>query len=95
MSDTIIVAIISGIFATVGVVVSNLASNKRNAVEQAKRDTRLEDSIKELSRRVDEHNGLSDKITQNCEDISLVKKDITYIRDEIKELRNIPMCKIK
>ena len=95
MSDTIIVAIISGIFATVGVVVSNLASNRRNAIEQAKRDTKIEDSINELSKRVDAHNGLSDKITKNSEDISLIQKDIVYIRDDIKELRNIPLCKTK
>ena len=59
----IIVAIITGAFATVGVVVTNTASNKRNAVEQAKRDTKLEDKIQALSDRVDAHNGMLDRIT--------------------------------
>ena len=95
VDDSIIVAIITGVFATIGVVVSNLASNKKNAVEQAKRDTKIEDSINELSKRVDSHNGLSDKIIKNTEDICLIQKDIVYIKDEIKELKNIPMCKIK
>lgn len=95
VGESIIVAIVTGIFATIGVVLSNLASNKRNAIEQAKRDTKIEDSINELSKRVDSHNGLSDKIIKNTEDICLIQKDIVYIKDEIKELRNIPMCKIK
>lgn len=78
-----------------GVIISNSASNKKNAIEQAKRDTRLEDSIKELSKRVDAHNGLSDKIKENGEDVSLIKKDIEYIKNDIKELKNMPICKVK
>lgn len=63
ITENIIVAIITGSFATVGVVVTNTASNKRNAVEQAKRDTKLEDKIQALSDRVDAHNGMVDRIT--------------------------------
>lgn len=95
ITDNIIVAIITGLFATAGVIITNSASNKRNAIDQAKRDTKLEDTIKELSKRVDAHNGLSDKIIINTEDISLIKKDIAYISGEIKELKNIPLCKVK
>ena len=95
ITESIIVAIITGLFATVGVIISNSASNKKNAIEQAKRDTQLDDSIKELSKRVDAHNGLSDKIITNTEDISLIKRDIAYISEEIKEIKNIPLCKVK
>lgn len=95
ITENIIVAVIIGLFATAGVIISNSASNKKNAIEQAKRDTQLDDSIKELSKRVDAHNGLSDKIITNTEDISLIKKDIAYISEEIKDLKNIPLCKVK
>ena len=63
ITENIIVAIVTGIFATIGVVVSNVASNRKNAVEQAKRDTKLEDKIQELTNRVDAHNGMLDRIT--------------------------------
>lgn len=63
ITENIIVAIITGAFATVGVVITNTASNKKNAVEQAKRDTKLEDKIQALSDRVDAHNGMLDRIT--------------------------------
>ena len=95
MTESIIVAIITGLFATIGVIITNLASNKKNSIEQAMRDTKIEDSIKELSKRVDNHNGLSDKIIKNTEDISLIQKDLTYISEEIKELKDIPLFKVK
>ena len=62
ITENIIVAIVTGIFATIGVVVSNYASNKKNSVEQAKRDQKLEDKIQALSDRVDAHNGMLDRI---------------------------------
>ena len=62
ITENIIVAIVTGVFATIGVVVSNVASNRKNAVEQAKRDTKLEDKIQELTNRVDAHNGMLDRI---------------------------------
>lgn len=60
--DNIIVAIITGLFATAGVIISNHASNKKNSIEQAKRDQKLEDRIQDLSNRVDAHNGMLDRI---------------------------------
>ena len=63
IAENIIIALITGGFAFAGVVVSNHASNKKNAIEQAKRDTQIEDKIQALSDRVDAHNGLADKIT--------------------------------
>lgn len=62
ITENIIIAIITGGLAFAGVVVSNGASNKKNAIEQAKRDQKIEDEIHALSDRVDAHNGLSDRI---------------------------------
>lgn len=63
IDKTIIVAIITSVFSFVGVVVSNHASNKKNSIEQAKRDQQIEDKISELTKRVDAHNGMLDRIT--------------------------------
>lgn len=63
ITENIVVAIVTGIFATIGVIVSNVASNRKNSVEQAKRDQKLEDKIQELTDRVDAHNGMLDRIT--------------------------------
>ena len=62
ITENIIIAIITGGLAFAGVVVSNGTSNKKNAIEQAKRDQKIEDKIQALSDRVDAHNGLSERI---------------------------------
>lgn len=62
MSDSIIVAIITGGITLAGNLLANRSASKKAAVEQAKRDQKIDDSINELSRRVNDHNGLSDKI---------------------------------
>lgn len=63
MTENIIVAIITGMFAFAGVMISNFATNKKMSIEQARRDTRIEDKIQDLSDRVDSHNGMLDRIT--------------------------------
>lgn len=62
ITETIITALITSVFAFAGVVVSNHTSNKKNSIEQAKRDQRLEDKIQVLSDRVDAHNGVMDRV---------------------------------
>jgi hypothetical protein len=62
MTENIIVAVITGIFAFAGVALSNYTANRRNSIEQARRDTKLEDKIQELTDRVDAHNGMQDRI---------------------------------
>jgi hypothetical protein len=63
ITETVITSSITAIFAFAGVVVSNHTSNKKNSIDQAKRDQKLEDKIQALSDRVDAHNGMLDRIT--------------------------------
>lgn len=62
MTDNIIVALITGLFAFAGVLVSNYSTNRKNRIEQAIRDAKIEDKIQDLSDRVDAHNGMLDRI---------------------------------
>lgn len=77
ITENIIVAIVTGIFAFAGVVVSNRASNRKNAIEQAKRDTRIEDKIQALTNRVDAHNGMIDRISN-------IEKSIVKIETKLE-----------
>lgn len=63
ITETVISTTITALFAFAGVVVSNTASNKKNSIEQAKRDQLLDDKIQLLTDRVDAHNGMCDKVT--------------------------------
>lgn len=78
ISDSIIVAIITGLISFAGVVVSNHYNTKRNNVEQAKRDQQIEDKIQTLTDRVDEHNGMNDRIAN-------IEKSIVRIETKLEE----------
>lgn len=62
MSDVLIGSIISGTVAVVVALISNITSRKKDAIANAIRDQKIEDSLNELSKRVDAHNGVMDKI---------------------------------
>lgn len=63
MTENIIVAVITGLFAFAGVALSNYTANRKNTMEQVRRDAKIEDKIQQLSDRVDSHNGMLDRIT--------------------------------
>ena len=62
ITENIIIAIITGLFAFAGVVISNYATSRKMSIEQIRRDTKIEDKIQDLSDRVDAHNGMIDRI---------------------------------
>lgn len=78
ITETIITALITSVFAFAGVVVSNHTSNKKNSIEQAKRDQRLEDKIQALSDRVDAHNGVMDRVAS-------IEKSIIRIETKLED----------
>lgn len=59
---TIYTTVIVEAAGIIGLLIKQGSERKKAAVEQAKRDQRIDDSIRELSKRVDAHNGLSDRI---------------------------------
>lgn len=80
MSDVIIVAIITGSVTLTVNLLSNWSARKKDAVANAIRDQKIEDSIKELTKRVDDHNGWGDKIAS-------IEKSIVRIETKIEDKR--------
>ena len=77
MSDVIIVALITGGVTLTVNLLSNWSARKKDAVANAIRDQKIEDSITELSKRVDAHNGMADKITS-------IEKSIVRIETKLE-----------
>ena len=63
MSENLIGIIITACVTLTINLIANWSARKKEAVERAKRDQKIEDSLNELSARVDQHNGMSDRIT--------------------------------
>lgn len=80
MSDVIIVAIITGICSVIGQWLISHNQNKERKIEDAVRDARLDDRLKSVEKKLDEHNGYAKKF----EDIQI---EIAKISTEIKNLK--------
>ena len=80
MSDAILGALISGGVTLAVCLITNWSARKKDAVAQAKRDQKIDDSIQELSKRVDAHNGLSDRIVN-------MEKSIVRIETKVDGLK--------
>lgn len=78
ISDNVLVALITGLLSFAGVAITNYVSNKKNSIEQAKRDQNIEDKIENLTKRVDAHNGMLDKITS-------IEKSIVRINTKLED----------
>ncbi len=70
MSDVIIVAIITGICSVIG---QWLISRER--------EVRLDERLKSVEKKLDEHNRFSDKIGGIREDIASIKTDIRNLKE--------------
>ena len=62
MDNAIIVALITGGVTLTVNLIANYSARKKDAVERAKRDQKLDDKIAEMNAKLDEHNRFSDKI---------------------------------
>lgn len=82
MSESIIVAIITGGLSLIGVVFSNMSSNKKIesalSVQQAVTDTKIE----ELTREVREHNNFAKRMPVVEEQIKVINHRISDLEKE-------------
>lgn len=80
--ESIVGAIITGVLALAGVIITNISSNKKIenklTVQQAVTDTKIE----ELTREVREHNGFAKRMP-------VVEEQIKVINHRLEDLENI------
>lgn len=95
ITETILVALITSGFTFAGVLVANKTSNRKNTIDQAIRDQKIADKLQSLSDRVDVHNGYAEKFATATTNIELLQKDVEYMKNSIKELKDMSICKVK
>ena len=78
ITETIIVALITSAFTFAGVLVANWSNRKKTDVDQAQRDQRIQDKISELTKKVEEHNGMMDRVAN-------IEKSIVRIETKLEE----------
>ena len=79
-------AIIVAILAVIGSFVGNMTLTKRKArldeLKQIARDTRQEERLKSIEKKLDEHNHYAEKLGSIEKSLIAMQKDIEYLRKE-------------
>lgn len=76
MSDPVLVALITGLCAVAGQWLISRQQNEKRKVDEAVRDARLEDRLRSVEKKLDEHNGYAARFAEIQTDIAVIKNDI-------------------
>ena len=88
MTESIAVAVITGVLAVFGTWVGNVSVSRKktreDAIRDARRDQELKDKLDRLEKKVDEHNRWGEKFGEIKKDIAVIKTEIEILRKEHK-----------
>ena len=92
MNDNIIIALITLLGTTFGVIGGYIGRSRKTAVQEAKREQeqsdlfdKIIDEMKEVKKKLDQHNHYAEKFGEIEKAIISIRKDIEYIRKEKNE----------
>lgn len=81
MDNSIVVALITGGCAVAGQYLIARKNRSDDAYERGKMDKHLDDRIKTLTERVEEHNKYAQMFANMTTKIELIAKDIQYLKE--------------
>lgn len=83
MSDVVLAALIGAIASIIVNVITASNARKKRAVEEAVRETKLDNRLESIENKLDIHNGYAEKLGGIQVDIAVIKNDIKtlYRRD--------------
>lgn len=84
MSESIIVAFITGGLSLVGVVFSNIMNNKKISMSLDKQQAITETKLEELTREVREHNNFAKRMPVVEEQIKTINHRLDVLEREVK-----------
>ena len=82
MSEGIIAAFIAAGASIVGNLIVSANARKKEAVERAKRDQYLDDNLKTINRKLDEHNGYASKFADISADIRVLRNEVEHLKEK-------------
>lgn len=78
---TIIATVISSVLTLLGVIITVRSSEHKRDIEQAKRDQKIDDEIRQIKDKLDTHNGYAEKLTDITITVAEMRRDISYIKE--------------
>lgn len=80
VSEAVIVALIAGVCSVIGQWFISRKNAQEKAVEDAVRDQKLEDRLRSVETKLDEHNGYAAKFAAFSTDIAVIKTKIENLQ---------------
>lgn len=84
MSESVVIAIITGVLAVLGSYVGNVSISRKkareDAIREAKKEQSLTDRLDRLEKKVEEHNYWGKKFGDVSESIKGIQKDIEWLK---------------
>ena len=88
MSEVVVAAGLAAAASVICQIITSKTAAKKDSIERAKRQQKLDDDINTLTKRVNEHNNYAALFAQQTAvlsdlstDIKLMKQDIKYIKE--------------
>lgn len=96
MSESVLIAIITGVLAVLGSYVGNVSFSRKKAREDAIREAEREQQQKdqltmilneqqEIKKRLDQHNKYAEKFAKTEKAMVSLQKDIEYLKERTKD----------
>ena len=86
MSDVVLAALIGAIASIIVNLITASNQRKKRAIEDAVKDERLENRLRNIEGKLDTHNGYAEKLGEIQKDLIEIQTDVAVIKNDIKNL---------
>lgn len=88
MSDVVLAALIGAAASIIVNLITLAQQGKKRAVEDARKDERLENRLTSIEHKLETHNRYAEKLESIKQDMGEIQTDIAVIKNEVKNLRH-------
>lgn len=86
MSDVVLAALIGAAASIVVNLITLIGQNNKRKTEEAVKDERLENRLKNIEHKLETHNNYAEKLEGIQKDMGEIQTDIAVIKNDIKTL---------
>lgn len=86
MSDVVLAAAIGAAASIVVNLITLIGQNNKRKTEEAVKDERLENRLKNIEKKLETHNNYAEKLEGIQKDMGEIQTDIAVIKNDIKNL---------
>lgn len=81
MSDVVLAALIGAVTSIIVNLIAASAQRKKRAVEEAVKETNLNNRLQSIENKLDTHNGYAEKLTEMDKNLGIITERINNIKE--------------